>query len=446
MNLKKILPIALLFVLTALSCSDSRVEISDIELSVYNAEMLVGDILTVSATVLPSDAADKTVVWSSSDTDVATVSASGEVVALSEGVADIVAACGGVKAVCTVSVSTPVPVEKIILGKTEVTLVRKDSLLIETTVFPKNASTGLLRWSSSDEAVVEVSQEGMLYAVSVGESSVTVTAGEASAECLVTVTDIEVEEVALNETSLSLSKGETVQLEATVFPEDAGNRNLTWSTEANPNKTPVAIVFWAGDPTVDDEILRKEHPDCTNGLAVSLEDVQTSWLDLVGYRKYKGVIGEWIEANTDYLSCLTDMDDGKTESILGYGITKGLYEFNASEENSEWQIQFIVDMDLFKYDCPDVPGTSGWFMPSICELDLICNGEPNGRPDWQPLLNKALLDTKLEAIGAQPLDEYLYWSCLELDGENALDMGFDVGTKFYDYKAVERMARYVFAF
>lgn len=85
-------------------------------------------------------------------------------------------------------------------------------------------------------------------------------------------------------------------------------------------------------------------------------------------------------------------------------------------------------------------------MPSICELDLICNGEPNGRPDWQPLLNKALLDTKLEAIGAQPLDEYLYWSCLELDGENALDMGFDVGTKFYDYKAVERMARYVFAF
>lgn len=421
-------------------------EVSDIELSVYNAEMLVGDILTVSATVLPSDAADKTVVWSSSDTDVATVSASGEVVALSEGVADIVAACGGVEAVCTVSVSTPVPVEKIILGKTEVTLVRKDSLLIETTVFPKNASTGLLRWSSSDEAVVEVSQEGMLYAVSVGESSVTVTAGEASAECLVTVTDIEVEEVTLNETSLSLSKGETVQLEATVFPEDAGNRNLTWSTEANPNKTPVAIVFWAGDPTVDDEILRKEHPDCTNGLAVSLEDVQTSWLDLVGYRKYKDVIGEWIEANTDYLSCLTDMDDGKTESILGYGITKGLYEFNASEENSEWQIQFIVDMDLFKYDCPDVPGTSGWFMPSICELDLICNGEPNGRPDWQPLLNKALLDTKLEAIGAQPLDEYLYWSCLELDGENALDMGFDVGTKFYDYKAVERMARYVFAF
>lgn len=107
MNLKKILPIALPFFLTALSCSDPRVEVSDIELSVYNAEMLVGDILTVS---------------------------------------------------------------------------------------------------------------------------VTVTAGEAGAECLVTVTDIEVEEVTLNETSLSLSKGETVQLEATVFPEDAGNGHLTWSS------------------------------------------------------------------------------------------------------------------------------------------------------------------------------------------------------------------------
>lgn len=380
MNLKKILPIALLFVLTALSCSDPRVEVSDIELSIYNAEMLVGDILTVSVTVTAGEAS----------------------------------------AECSVTV-TDIEVEEVTLNETSLSLSKGETVQLEATVFPEDAGNGHLTWSSSDGYVASVTQDGVVEALAVGSVTISAEAGNGvRAECTV-------------EVSGKPSIGD-------YFYSDG-----TWSTEVNPNKIPVAIVFWAGDPTVDDEILRKEHPDCTNGLAVSLEDVQTSWLDLVGYRKYKGVIGEWIEANTDYLSCLTDMDDGKTESILGYGITKGLYEFNASEENSEWQIQFIVDMDLFKYDCPDVPGTSGWFMPSICELDLICNGEPNGRPDWQPLLNKALLDTKLEAIGAQPLDEYLYWSCLELDGENALDMGFDVGTKFYDYKAVERMARYVFA-
>lgn len=330
------------------------------------------------------------------------------------------AEAGNQGGICEVTV-LPIPVETVTVTPESVEMKIGETAQLSAAVEPEDADDRSVVWSSSDESVAKVSETGEVTAVSAGDAIITATSGEAAGECSISVID---------------------------NPKigDFYYSDGTYSTDLRTDKTPIGVIFWTGDPTVDDEILRKEHPDCTNGLAVSLEDVQTSWLDLVGYRKYKDVIGEWIEANTDYLSCLTDMDDGKTESILGYGITKGLYEFNAYEENSEWQIQFIVDMDLFKYDCPDVPGTSGWFMPSICELDLICNGEPNGRPDWQPLLNKALLDTKLEAIGAQPLDEYLYWSCLELDGENALDMGFDVGTKFYDYKAVERMARYVFAF
>lgn len=287
MNLKKILPIALLFVLTALSCSDPRVEVSDIELSIYNAEMLVGETLTVSATVTAGEAG----------------------------------------AECLVTV-TDIEVEEVALNETSLSLSKGETVQLEATVFPEDAGNRDLTWSSSDEYVVSVTQDGVVEALAVGSVTISAEAGNGvMAEC-------------------------TVEVSGKPVIGDYFYSDGTWSTEANPNKTPVAIVFWAGDPTVDDEILRKEHPDCTNGLAVSLEDVQTSWLDLVGYRKYKDVIGEWIEANTDYLSCLTDMDDGKTESILGYGITKGLYEFNASEENSEWQIQFIVDMDLFKYVVP----------------------------------------------------------------------------------------------
>lgn len=248
MNLKKILPIALLFVLTALSCSDPRVEISDIELSVYNAEMLVGDILTVSVTVT----------------------------------------AGGASAECSVTV-TDIEVEEVTLNETSLSLSKGETVQLEATVFPEDAGNGHLTWSSSDGYVASVTQDGVVEALVVGSVTISAEAGNGvRAECTV-------------EVSGKPSIGD-------YFYSDG-----TWSTEVNPNKIPVAIVFWAGDPTVDDEILRKEHPDCTNGLAVSLEDVQTSWLDLVGYRKYKDVIGEWIEANTDYLSCLTDMDDGKTE-------------------------------------------------------------------------------------------------------------------------------------
>ena len=81
------------------------VQVTDVELDITQKALNVGDTFTLTATIKPNDATDKSVTWSSSDTSVATVDENGVVTAVSEGTATITAtAANGVEASCTVTV------------------------------------------------------------------------------------------------------------------------------------------------------------------------------------------------------------------------------------------------------------------------------------------------------------------------------------------------------
>ena len=81
------------------------VQVTDIELDITQKSLNVGDTFTLTATLKPNDATNKSVTWSSSDTSVATVDENGVVTAVSEGTATITAtASNGVEASCTVTV------------------------------------------------------------------------------------------------------------------------------------------------------------------------------------------------------------------------------------------------------------------------------------------------------------------------------------------------------
>ncbi len=187
-----------------------------------------GQTTTLSATVYPNDADDKTVTWSSSSTSIATVDNNGIVTAVREGSATITARAGNKTATCNVSVQKKViPVTSVTLNKTTLSLVKNQSETLIATVLPENATDKIVNWSSSDATIASVDANGKVTALKGGQAVITAKAGEKSANCAVNVT-VPVTGIFLNQSSLTLSKGQSVTLVASVQPSDASENNVTW--------------------------------------------------------------------------------------------------------------------------------------------------------------------------------------------------------------------------
>ena len=206
------------------------VPVSGIWLDKNSAEMYVGDKITLNANVAPENATDKTVIWTSSDTDVATVK-NGNVTALSVGYTTITAKAGKHEVKCYITVK-PVDVISVTLDKTSVSLLTGESIALTATVLPENATDKIVTWFSSDNNVATVS-DGKVTAMSVGKATVTARVGNVKAECSVTVNSIEVTSVILEQTSITLLPGDSVTLTATVLPDNATDKTVTWSSSDN---------------------------------------------------------------------------------------------------------------------------------------------------------------------------------------------------------------------
>ena len=207
------------------------VAVESITLNVAELTLAPGASETLTATVAPEDATDKTVTWSTSDAEIATV-ADGKVTAVKEGGATITAKAGEKEATCKVTVkATVIAVESVTLNKTELALAPGASETLTVTVAPENATDKTVTWSTSNAEIATVA-DGKVTAVKEGEATITAKAGEKEATCKVTVkTDvIAVASVTLNESELTLEPGLSETLTATVTPENATDKIVTWST------------------------------------------------------------------------------------------------------------------------------------------------------------------------------------------------------------------------
>lgn len=162
-----------------------------------SAELNVGETLQLSASVLPENATEKTIQWSSSDSQTATVSNTGLVKAIAAGKATVTAACGGKSATCAITVIKPeepiidpeVPVSAITLDVTSLTLLKGAGYTLTATVMPEDATDKTVTWSSSAPAVVTV-ENGVLTAVAPGYAVITAKAGGIEATCEVNVMEV----------------------------------------------------------------------------------------------------------------------------------------------------------------------------------------------------------------------------------------------------------------
>ena len=313
---------------------DENVPVESVTLNAHNASLYVGQSGRLAATVLPDNATDKTVTWSSSAAGVASVDQSGIVTAISEGQAVITATAGGKSDSCTITVlknggpqeeyyirispkeatiykgekitfnvttshsflrfakrgfdnrhdasviyvyptpsgdgfykdievtglsvgSTKIMVEAydqeafsltglrdtcyvtvierecsmISLDKTELTIAPGSTFKLTATTNPAEAVQNV-KWTSSNESVAKVS-DGTITAVANGTTIIAASVGNLTALCTVTVAEpVAVTSITLDKTSVSLVKGKTMQLTATVKPNNA-TEALTWVSSNN---------------------------------------------------------------------------------------------------------------------------------------------------------------------------------------------------------------------
>lgn len=177
---------------------------TEIEISDYEKKLAVDKTLTLTATVLPSDAKDNKVSYRSSDTSVATVNSSGEVKGISRGNVTIYAMAGDVTK--TIPITVIVPTTAIKLNNDYLVLKPGESYQLTASVFPSGAEQGIT-YRSSDTSVAAVTDEGMVTAKAAGSTSIIVSNGDSSAAVSVIVNQSQRKQPGISEKASVLNAG-----------------------------------------------------------------------------------------------------------------------------------------------------------------------------------------------------------------------------------------------
>lgn len=141
------------------------------------------------ATMLPMDSTD-IVSWSSSSTSYATVAPDGTITAKNAGQATITATTtSGQKAYCVVKIVNPnIPVASVTLDKTEHIMTQSETVQLKGTILPSDATNKELTWTTTDETIAKVSDNGVVTANGVGVATITATANNGMYhECIIKV-------------------------------------------------------------------------------------------------------------------------------------------------------------------------------------------------------------------------------------------------------------------
>jgi uncharacterized protein YjdB len=314
------------------------VVVTGVSLNRPSLPLLVGETATLTATVAPANATNKSVAWTSSNPAIAAVSATGQVTAMAVGMATITAttADGGFTASCGVAVN-PVAVTGVSLNKTTLSLPVDETETLIVTIVPANATNKNVTWSSSDTAIATVYAPGLVKAVAVGSATITVRTADGSktASCSLTVIPVAVTGVSLNMDTLSLFAGEMETLTATIAPANATNKNVTWDSSA-PTIATVSVTgqvtaLAAGTATIT---VTTADGNQTASCTVIANPSLASFATPAQYR-------EMALATTNATDSIT-ISTGRGSKIFGAGRTVILSPFRIAKYKTTYELWYEV--------------------------------------------------------------------------------------------------------
>ncbi len=205
------------------------------------------------------------------------------------------------------------------------------STQLSATVEPSNATTKAVTWSSSDTSVVTVSTSGVATGLKEGSATITVTTqdGGFTDTCTVNVVKVSVTGVSLNKSSISLQAGQSFTLTASVLPQNASNKDVTWSSDntsiasvtsgkvsaVGAGKTNVKVTTVDGGFTATCEVTVIESPQTIPVESVSLNETRK---ELVVGEKFqlKATINPSTATNKDVVWSAESMDGAEYPSVL----------------------------------------------------------------------------------------------------------------------------------
>ena len=321
------------FVSTSCSCA-IEFHVTSVELNETSATLFVGETYTLVATVLPENATDKSVTWSSSHPNIATVDQNGIVIAVRPGDATITVKTndGNKTATCVVKVSErTIHVTSVELNETYSTLFVGEIETLKATVLPENATDKSVTWSSSHPNIATVDQNGIVTAVRPGDATITVKTndGNKTATCAVSVTTPYVVVIANADSTLtlnnlgnsnpdlqystdgtswsqyssylSINEGQTLYLK--------GNNPNGWST-SDSNKTYFSIT---GDVSISGNIMGLLDNGAKTGEEGDIIDIPCSYCFFDLFRNSTGITsvsGDFLPAESLTNRCYSYMFSG----------------------------------------------------------------------------------------------------------------------------------------
>jgi uncharacterized protein YjdB len=287
-------------------------------------------------------------------------------------------------------------------------------------IFPESASYKDVTWTSSNPSVATV-DGGCVRALSPGTTQITAKSHHGkTASCSVNV------EQRTNDISVG----------------DYYYSDGTTSSSLNPSKTVVGVVCSLLDAVADDpNVLAKDHPSCTHGLVISLDEYDASI-------KMSNGDGDWVGANK-WAQDNGYRDFYLTDAALGYSNTKALLKYKEASGNYIRLFGTDEAYQRHKSAYSISVETSGWYLPSFVEMEAIAE-------------NFSKVSASLKAVKAsyelRPGDRYWIstqtsnsWMAKTYVLSNAeyYQESFDGGTTYVSVESMmssTRKVRFIFAF
>ena len=222
----------------------------------------------------------------------------------------------------------------------------------------------------------------------------------------------------------------------------------------------IGLIFYLGDPAQDDAALKAEHPECTNGLVMSIIEHNDVWQ--TNANQYMMAIDIYRQSMlSEYPSLLggtTDYEEGSTlNEMLGYSHTYVMERYMGNPSFSTLPIDIYTSLAAFRESNPAPAGTSDWYIPSAKELFTFIVGEYDGNiidywggtNDRARLLNERL--TQVSGADELKIDQnYFMFSSTEVDDDSFADQIYGVqsndGMVLSKSKIAPALYRFILAF